>query len=490
MTASDCALGIDLGTGSTKALLLDATGTQIGAASSPVVLSRPQPGWAESDPEQWWQSVKAAVRQVLAGNEARVGAIGLSGQMHGVVLARSDSSPLRPALLSLDRRALGDLDAYRVLPPALLKGLCNPLVPGMAGPLLHWLAEHENANAQEADWALQPKDWLRLRMVGTAGSEPSDASGTLLYDLAKGTWSKPVVEALGLRASLLPPLGASYDVAGPLSSTAARELGLPSGIPVAFGSADTAAALVGTGLRTVGAVQLTVGSAAQLVTLRTAPQPDPELRYHIFASASGGLWYALAAVQVAGVALSWALEAFHATWQEAYQLLEASPVGAKGALFVPHLAGARSPSMNVLASGGFAGLELSHNRADMLRAVFEGVAFSIADAASSLPELAAASSVYLAGGGSLHPAWRQLLCDVLGKPLLIVDNPNASALGAALIGGHAAGITAKTKGDLRVVGEVQPDPRRQEPLAAAFERWKQLSQVTDITASYQPSLAR
>jgi xylulokinase len=264
---------------------------------------------------------------------------------------------------------------------------------------------------------------------------------------------------------------------------------LPAGIPVAFGSADTAAALVGTGLHTVGAVQLTVGSAAQVVTLRTAPQPDPELRYHIFASASAGLWYALAAVQVAGVALSWALEAFHATWQEAYQLLEASPVGAKGALFVPHLAGARSPSMNVLARGGFAGLELSHGRADMLRAVFEGVAFSIADAASSLPELTTTSSVYVAGGGSLHPAWRQLLCDALGKTLLIVDNPNASALGAALLGGHAAGIIAKTRGELQVVGQVEPDPRQQELLGAAFPRWKQLGQVGGYAAFYQPALA-
>jgi xylulokinase len=468
-------LGIDLGTGSTKAILLDSTGAQLSVASVPVQLSRPRPGWVESDPEEWWSSAKISVRKVLAtAAHAEVGVVGLSGQMHGVVLARSDGRSLRPAMLWLDRRAQSSLEAYRALPPRTRAVLGNPLIPGMAGPLLHWLASNEPATLRDAEWALQPKDWLRLRLVGRGGSEPSDASGTLLFDIFQNTWALPVVEALGLPARLLAPLGASDAAAGPLDGPIAHELGLPGGIPVAFGSADTAAALVGTGLFEVGPVQLTVGSAAQVVTLRKRPDPDPDLRYHVFASALPGLWYAMAAVQAAGVALSWALRVFNATWEEAYEMLDAAPShGSNAPLFIPHLAGARSPSMNVSAQAGFFGLELRHDRADMLRAVFEGVAFSIAEAADALPEFVNTSAVYLAGGGSLHQTWRQLLCDLLGKRLLVVENPNASARGAALLGGRATGITEKTDVVPPVVEEVQPDTHAHELLRAAFELWKE-----------------
>ena len=467
-------LGIDLGTGSTKAILLDATGAELSVSSAPVQLSRPRPGWVESDPEDWWTSVKSAVRKVLEAAELPVEAVGLSGQMHGVVLTRSDGTSLRPAMLWLDRRAESSLEAYRALPPCARAVLANPLIPGMAGPMLHWLASHEPAVLRDAEWALQPKDWLRLRLVGRGGSEPSDASGTLLFDIFQNSWALPVVEALGLPAQLLAPLGASDAVAGPLDDAIAHELGLPGGIPVAFGSADTAAALVGTGLTEPGPIQLTVGSAAQVVTLRRQPDADPDLRYHVFASALPGLWYAMAAVQAAGVALSWALKVFNATWEEAYELFDSVPRhGAKGPVFIPHLAGARSPSMNVSAHAGFFGLELRHDRADMLRAVFEGVAFSIAEAAGALPEFADTSALYLAGGGSLHPTWRQLLCDLLGKRLLIVENPNASARGAAVLGGRAAGITERIGAVLPFVGEVEPDPRTHELLSFAFKRWKE-----------------
>ena len=469
-----CVLGIDLGTSSTKAVLLDATGAELNSASVPVQLSRPRPGWVESDPEDWWLSVKTAVGRVLAARQAEVGAIGLSGQMHGVVLARSDGTSARPAMLWLDRRAEASLGAYRGLAPHTLAVLGNPLIPGMAGPMLHWLSSHAPSLLRDAEWALQPKDWLRLRLVKRGGSEPSDASGTLLFDIFENTWALPVIEALGLPARLLAPLGASDAVAGGLDGPIARELGLPSGIPVAFGSADTAAALVGTGLLEVGPIQLTVGSAAQVVTLRTQPDPDPDLRYHVFATALPGRWYAMAAVQVAGVALSWALGAFNATWEEAYEVLDSAPSDSLSPpLFIPHLAGARSPSMNTSAQAGFLGLDLRHGRADMLRAVFEGVAFSIAEAADALPEFVDTAALYLAGGGSLHQSWRQLLCDLLGKTLFVVENPNASARGAAMLGGRAAGTMEKSGAGLLVAEQVEPDPSAHEVLTVAFERWKE-----------------
>jgi xylulokinase len=468
-----CALGIDLGTGSTKAALLDETGSIVGVASAPVELSRPRPGWVESDPEDWWRSVKAAVREVLSLTDARVGAVGLSGQMHGVVLTRSDGTPLRPAMLWLDRRAESSLEAYRSIPPRTLAALANPLTPGMAGPMLRWLNTNEADVIEVADFALQPKDWLRLRLVGRPGSEPSDASGTLLFDVPANNWSWVVVDTLGLPRRLFAPLGSSGAVAGPLREPAADELGLAPGLPVAFGSADTAAALMGTGLSETGTVQLTIGSAAQVVAIRRSPGPDPGLRYHVFASALPNQWYALAAVQAAGVALSWALDALNATWEEAYELFDSAPAGANGVLFIPHLAGARSPSMNSSARAAFLDLGLRHNRADMLRAVFEGIAFSIAEAAASLPEFAGTPEILLAGGGSLSPGWRQLLCDLLGKRLHVIENPDASARGAALLGGRAARITDERPMSPPIVGEVEPDPGAHEDLTAAFERWKE-----------------
>ncbi len=472
MGTRPCLLGIDLGTGSTKAVVLDQAGTQLGAASAPVHLSEPRRGWVESDPEDWWRSAVCAVKEALTGVKVPIGSIGLSGQMHGVVLSGPYGEPLRPAIISLDRRAQADLEAYRALPPDVLSVLGNPLVPGMAGPLLHWLASHEPEVLRRATWALQPKDWLRLRLVGKVGSEPCDASGTLLFDLAANDWALPVVTGLGLPPSLLAPLGEAATTAGPLAMRAANELGLPAGTPVAFGASDTAAALVGTGLSTAGPIQLTVGSAAQVVTLRHTPDSDPGRRYHVFAAAEPDLWYALAAVQIVGVALSWVLETFCGTWEEAYQLLDAAPMGARGVLFVPHLAGARSPSMDSTATAGFSGLELAHDRADVFRAVFEGVAFSIAEAAESLPEFEAASSMYLAGGGTLRVTWRQLLCDVLGKTLLVVDDPNASARGAALLGGQAAGIQGSPGQGVQWTEKVEPDPMAHERLAPTFARWK------------------
>jgi len=487
-STTPCALGIDLGTGSVKTVLLDAAGHQLAGASAPVRVSSPHAGWAESEPEDWWLSVRTAVHElvdIIDGRQTQVGAIGLSGQMHGVVLTSASGKALRPAILHLDRRAQNDLDAYRALPAEIRSVLANPLVPGMAGPLLHWLASNEPDVLSRAEWALQPKDWLRLRLIGSAGSEPSDASGTLLFDLARSSWAEPVIAGLGLPSRLFPPIGQSGAVAGDLDAATASELGLLPGTPVAFGCADTAAALVGTGLSEVGPVQLTVGSAAQIVTIRVRPGPDPGLRYHVFANTLPGQWYALAAVQVAGVAISWALGAFAASWDEGYEALARSPLGANGALFVPHLAGARSPSMDPAAGAGFVGIELHHERADMLRAVFEGVAFSIAEAAASLPEFADAPVLHLAGGGTLHAKWRQLLCDVLGKKLLVVENPNASARGAALLGGQAAGIIGKITEEPLITREVEPDPGSHAYLSQLFERWGQAA-----AAISQPSQVR
>jgi xylulokinase len=321
----------------------------------------------------------------------------------------------------------------------------------MAGPSLLWLRDHEPGVYSSARWALQPKDWLRLRLTGEAAAEPSDASATLLYDLIADDWAYPVVEALGLRAGLLAPLVASAGVAGTLTEEAASGLGLRAGIPVAAGAADTAAAMLGGGLLLPGAVQLTVGTGAQIVTPKNASEPDPHERTHLYRSATAnppGLWYSMAAIQNAGLALEWVRKVLGVSWEEVYEEAFAVPPGAGAVVFLPYLSGERTPRFDPGARGAWTGLGLDHDRGHLLRAALEGVAFALREGLEALEgtgtpvaELRLAGGGASGAGGSGAP-WRQLLADVLGRPLRLLPegvSAVASARGAALLAGLASG---------------------------------------------------
>lgn len=301
-------LGLDLGTGSVKALLISAEGDALGEGSVPYDVRSPRSGWAESDPGEWWKATVQAARTAIGEHGGSVRAVGLSGQMHGVVACGADGQPLRATILWADTRSTQQLSLYDVLDEDLRRELANPIATGMAGPSLLWLRDHEPSVYESARWALQPKDWLRLRLTGNAAAEPSDASATLLYDLERDGWAHDVVEALGLRGDLLAPLVPSASVAGTLSRDAAEVLGVRAGVPVAAGAADTAAAMVGSGLATAGVAQLTVGTGGQIVVPRDHPTPDPHGRTHLYRSASedANRLYSMAAIQNAGLALEWA----------------------------------------------------------------------------------------------------------------------------------------------------------------------------------------
>jgi xylulokinase len=436
-------LGIDLGTSAVKVMALDEQGHTLSVGRADYRVLAPQPGWSESDPAEWWSAVGIATREALA-SRIRVDAIGLSGQMHGLVLTKTDGEPIRPALLWSDNRAQGALELYRRLPAPLLAQLANPLVPGMAGPMLCWLAEHEAASYQRATWAMQPKDWLRLRLTNEAATDPSDASATLLYDLLADSWADEVITALGLSRGLLPPILPSGARAGTLSVQAAKVLGLPAGIPVATGAADTAAAALGTGLLTPGPVQLTLGTGAQLISLCSEPQADRSGRTHLYRAADGANWYAMAAVQNAGLALNWVRQMFNATWDEVYASAAAVPPGADGLFFLPYLTQERPHHPLPASRGAFLGLRIDHRREHLLHAALEGVAFGIRVAFEALPTANTTTVLRLAGGGSEHLAWRQMLADILKRDLLTVDTSAASVRGAALLAGIASGIWPNT----------------------------------------------
>ena len=395
---------------------------------------------------------------------AEVTALGLSGQMHGVVLVDELGLPLRPAVIWADARSGAELAAYRRLDEDLGRRLANPPAVGMAGPSLLWLRDHEPDAYTSARWALQPKDWLRMRMTGEAATEPSDASATLLYDLPADDWSYAVVEELGLRTELLAPLVPSARVAGTLEGEAAGDLGLREGLPVAAGAADTAAAMLGTGLLRPGPVQLTVGTGGQVVTPKRAPEPDPHGRTHLYRAALPGLWYSMAAIQNAGLALEWVRKVLGVSWKDVYEEAFAVPPGSGGVTFLPYLSGERTPRFDPGARGAWTGLGLDHTRGHLLRAALEGVAFALREALEALEDLGISCPRTAPRRRRNRRRLGRTLASTTGRrarPSVVGCLPEeissvASARGAAFLAGLASGVYPSAR------GYAPPHPRTRE----------------------------
>jgi len=472
-----CTLGLDLGTSSAKAVVIDTGGKVLSQASAGYTVTSAVAGYAESEPAHWWSAVTACAREAVQAASARPSAIGLSGQMHGLVMTSAGGDALRPALLWADSRATGSLRAYRRLGSGALARLANPLAPGMTGPMLMWIAENEPGTYTEARWALQPKDWLRARLTGEVHAEPSDASATLLYDVIGDRWDLEVVSALGLEASLLAPLLPSAGApAGHLVAKAATDLGLPAGIPVAAGAGDTAAAALGSGIGP-GDIQLTVGTGAQVIRPLTTPVSRADAGINLFRSATPDGWYQMGATVSAGLSLNWVREVMNATWEELYASA-GHPGQAHDPIFVPHLSGERTPYCDPALRGSWTALSLANDRTSLLRSALEGAALAIRDALDALFGDRRPPRLRLAGGGTLAAGWRQLLADVLGVPLYAVDVPAASGRGAALLGAHAAGLLSfeEIQGPLAPPDHLVAEP---DPAMAVFhsERHAQFRRI-------------
>jgi xylulokinase len=483
-------LGLDLGTSQVKALLRAPDGTVLGQGTAGYRVSTPRAGWAETSPEHWWQATCTAVRAAVGPAPAEVAGLAVAGQMHGLILCAERSVALRPAITWLDRRAEAEAQEYERLPADLRAPLGNAPSPGMAGPILLWLARHEPDVYWQARWMLQPKDWLRFRMTGQAATDPTDASGTLLFDL-EGTWATDVARALGLRTDLLPVIRSPAEIAGPLLPAAAADLGLRPGLPVAIGAADTAASLLAAHLPLPGSPflpgspppgsppapwgLLTLGTGGQLIVptppnsdIPFSDNPDPGgSAINLFRSADGGT-YRLAAAQNVGVTLDWVRRTFGASWDELYDTAT-RPWRADTPVFLPYLAGER---WDHRASGGaWTGLTLAHQRDDLLRAALEGVAFLLRGKLDDLRALGCApAAIQLGGGGSRHPAWRQLLADALGVPLYPDPDPASAgwltARGAALLAAAATGLVPDA-------GTTARSGQNSEPVVAASQQAEQ-----------------
>ena len=447
-------LGIDLGTSSVKVLLVNEDGQVLGQGSGEYPINTPQPGWAEQDPQAWWDAATKAVRQATAGvpEGEPIDAIGISGQMHGTVLLDQQGRILHPAVIWPDQRTDGQVAEITQLIGAkqLINLTGSPIAVGFQAATIRWFQQVESKKWSRVHQVLLPKDYLRWRMTGEFTSDASDGSGTSLLDGQKRDWSSQILSKLDIEQDLLPPIQSSRALAGGLIQSAAEDFGLPSGIPVITGAADTASSLLGAGATNTDSLLVTIGTGGQILLPSFQFIVDQGGRMHTFCSAmepqpQQAGWYLMSATLSAGQSLRWLREKiFGMDGADAYDQMtdwaRQVPLGANGLIFLPYLVGERTPLMDPYARGAFLGLTLSHGRAELVRAVMEGVAFSLYEAYLVLLEASIQPErIIIAGGGARSRLWQQMVADVFGLPVMRLRVNEQSALGVAILAGAGCG---------------------------------------------------
>ena len=441
-------IGIDTSTTATKAVVIDAAGSVVGIGTAEYGYDIPRPLWSEQQPLLWWDGTVAAIRSVLATtgvDPADVDAIGLTGQMHGLVLLDAADDVLRPAILWNDQRTAAACDAIRAAlgPERLIAITGNDALTGFTAPKLVWVRDNEPEIWARVAHVLLPKDYVRFRLTGTYALDKADGAGTLLFDLAARDWSPVVLDALGIDPAWMPRTFEGPEVTGIVTAAAAAATGLRPGTPVVAGGGDQAANAVGVGAVTVGTVALSLGTSGVVFASTDAPLKDPRGQVHAFCHAVPGKWHLMTVMLSAAGSLRWFRDAL-APGMEFAELVDAAaevPAGSDGLLFLPYLTGERSPYPDPLARGAFVGLTVGHDRRHLTRAVLEGVAFGLRDGldlmiAAGMPS---PSQVRASGGGTASPLWCQILADVLGAELATVSTTEGAAYGAGLLAAVGAG---------------------------------------------------
>jgi xylulokinase len=479
-------LGIDLGTSSVKVVVfaLDGSISGIGNAEYPILI--PSPGYAEQDPEDWWRATVMAVRQAMdQAGHPQIASIGFSGQMHGFVPLGADSKPVNPAIIWADQRSSDLIPEIESIMGSDLKKCGTAPAAGFMISTLFWLQKRRPALLDRFRTLLIPKDYIRLKITGELGTDASDASATGIFDVEKRTWADDVIARLKLPRSIFPKTSESTDLVGHVTKESAAELGLTSGIPVSAGSSDQPAQAVGNGLIDPPLGSVTIGTGGQAFVPLREPILDPKLRLHTFCHAPRERWYLLGAMLSAGMALRW-FRAILGNERYSYAELDrlASEVdpGCEGLTFLPYIVGERSPIMDPRARGGFVGLTLRHGPAHLARALLEGVAFALRQIIETMEECGAGLPKLVASGNGLgSPLWRQMLADILQRPLFQGQDTHAAeraGVGAAMIGGIGAGIFSSYD-DARKLAPVfdvvtAPAAERAQQYEAAYRRYLDL----------------
>ncbi len=451
-------LGIDVGTSGTKADLFDLLGNVIAGASREYPLSQPRNDWAEQDPEDWADAVIQAVSEVVKKsgvNALQIRGVGLTGQMHGLVMLDAQGEVLRPAILWCDQRTKAECEEINRIVGAqrYVQLAANPPMPGFTAPKILWVKKHEPQVFDRCRHILLPKDYIRYRLTGEFATEVSDASGTGLLDVPRRCWSREILEKLEIPEAYLGKVYESPEVTGKITAGAAQRTGLAAGTIVAGGAGDNAAAAVGTGVICDGRAFTTIGTSGVVFAHSDAMRMDTQGRVHTFCCAVPGKWHVMGVTQSAGLSLKWFRDQFCAKEIETargmgvdpYVLMdqqaEKVPYGANRLIYLPYLMGERSPHPDSDCRGVFFGLSAVHTRQDMLRAVMEGVIYSLCDCTDVLREMnIAPTQMRACGGGAASFLWRQMLADALGCEVVTTAGGEGACLGAAILAGVGAGL--------------------------------------------------
>ena len=480
-------LGIDTSTTSSKALLIDEQGNVVAVASNPHTLQTPRALWSEQNPREWWEAVSASIRSVLEQAGIRgegVSAVGLTGQMHGLVLLDEAGNVLRPAILWNDQRTQGQCDAiHRIIGrEKFIQITGNVALTGFTAPKILWVKENEPEVFAKAKHVLLPKDYVRYQLTGEYAMDKADGAGTVLFDLKSRDWSDEVLSVLEIPREWMPRTFEGTEFAGYVTEEAASLTGLKAGTPVAAGGGDQAAGAVGVGAVEPGIIGLTVGTSGVVFATTPSALIEPEGRLHAFCHAVPGMWHFMGVMLSAAGSLQWYRDTLapNASFDDLLKEAEEIPAGSEGSQFLPYLSGERTPHPDPLARGAFIGLTLRHNRAHMTRAVLEGVAFGLKDSFTLIQNagLGEITQVRGSGGGTKGALWRQIMASVLEAELVTVNTTEGGAYGAALLAGVGAGawsdVVSACKACIKITGSTQPDASQTEAYEKAYTIYREL----------------
>jgi len=488
-------IGIDVGTSGTKALAIDSQGKILAEASAIYPCHHPKPLWSEQDPENWWQATVQVVCEIVKKAKlkpADVAAIGLSGQMHGSVFLDKHNKVIRPALLWNDQRTKAEcveIEKRAGGRKRLIKMVANPALTGFTAPKILWLRNNEPRNFAKTVKVLLPKDEIRRRLTGEFATEVSDASGTLLLDVVKRKWSKPLLNKLDLDADLLPKCYESEEVTGTLTQEVAAKLGLSTDCVVVGGAGDCAAGAVGNGIVKKGLLNTSLGTSGVVFAHSDEPQYDPQGRLHTFCHAVRGKWHMMGVTLTAAGALQW----FHneivtagitgqkekSAYRQITEEAQKIPAGSEGLQFLPYLAGERTPHLDPNARGALIGITLKHTRGHVTRAIMEGITMAMRDSYAIMQDLGVPiRQIRASGGGAKNPFWRQMQADIFGKPVTAMVADEGAAYGVALLAAVGAGefknIEEACKATIKTAEQVKPDPKARKAYNRAFPVFQDL----------------
>jgi xylulokinase len=472
-------LGLDVGTSGVKGILINEKGEKIGLSTAAYPLSTPKPNWVEQDPADWWNATVQVIKKIVSSsgvNPLQIAGLGLSGQMHSLVLLGKDDEVLRPAILWSDTRTDEECrEINRMIDQDTLKySVGNPAIEGFTLPKILWVKRHEPTVFARISKVLLPKDYIRFKLTGTFAMEVSDASGTMMYDVWKRKWSAEILNKLEVPSAWLPSVFESVNICGTISPVVSGATGLSVGLPVAGGGADNTCGAVGNGVINEGQVLASIGTSGVIFAPTTSVKVEQEMRVHTFCHSVPNRWYVMGVMLMAGGALRWYRDTFAQAEMErarlmnmdAYDLIAAEaetiPAGSEGLFFQPYLAGERTPHRSASARAGFIGATIRHTKNHFSRAAFEGITFGMRDSLEIIKSMGVdVNQIRLTGGGAKNKFWNQLQANIYGCEVVLVNASEGPAFGAALIAGTAAGVyiglEQAVDQTIRIIERIEPD---------------------------------